>query len=661
MCKVILFAGTTEGRVLAEFLSKRNIEAHVCVATEYGGELLPDRRALEISGERLDEAQMEALFTENDCPLVIDATHPYAAEVTRNIKKACEASGAEYVRVLRDNEAQEENADCVYVESVEEAVAFLETTQGNILATTGSKEAHKYTALPDYRERVFLRVLSLPDVVEQCAEQGFQGKNLIAMQGPFSKEMNAAMLRRFSCRYLVTKMSGTSGGFREKLEAARECGCTPVIIGRPLRESGISVNECKRILCEKFALESRADISLVGIGMGSRDSRTVEAETVLREAQLLIGAKRMTDSVGVRSGQDIYNEYDSEKIASYIENHPEYEKIAIVLSGDVGFYSGARKLTEKLGENVRIVCGVSSAAYFMSRIGKSWDDALLVSAHGKEVSMIPLIKSHRKVFAILGSRDGISTLAQKLMEFGMENVTVYTGERLSYADEKVQHGKPADFIGYEADTLSVVCIENEEFTQYPATHGIKDEAFLRDQVPMTKEEIRTVSLSKLRLTENSVCYDVGAGTGSVAVEMALRVPYGKVYAIEKKPQAVELLKKNRLKFAAENMKIINGTAPEVLETIEDVPTHAFIGGSSGNMRAILNALLACNPSIRIVINCIALETATEALQCLNELPFAEKEIVQLSVSRSENVGSYHMMMGENPIYIISCTGNGGES
>lgn len=213
MCKVMVFAGTTEGRELAEFLAEREIPAHICVATEYGEQLLPQGKGLEISHERLTAEDMESLMKKKGIRMVLDATHPYAAEVTANIKSACEYTGVSYVRVLRENQKDNHRGDCVYVDSVEEAVAFLEHTSGNILATTGSKEAAKYTALTDYGHRVFLRVLSLPNVVKQCQELGFQGKNLICMQGPFSLELNEAMLRQWNCKYLVTKMSGNTGGF----------------------------------------------------------------------------------------------------------------------------------------------------------------------------------------------------------------------------------------------------------------------------------------------------------------------------------------------------------------------------------------------------------------------------------------------------------------
>ena len=657
MYKVIVFAGTTEGREIAEFLDRKGISAHICVATEYGEQLLQGGQNLEISHERLNAEEMELLIKEKKCEMVIDATHPYAAEVTINIKKACEAAEVSYIRVLRENQENQNSGDCLYADSVEDAVALLEHTKGNILATTGSKEAAKYTALTDYESRVFLRVLSLPDVVKQCKELGFQGKNLICMQGPFSKELNIAMLRQWDCKYLVTKMSGATGGFQEKIDAARICGCISVIIGRPIKESGLSVNECKRILCQKFSLKSQAEISLVGIGMGSAETRTAEASRAIRESDLLIGARRMIDSCR-EFGKDCYVEYDSQKIAQYLAEHPEYEKVAVLLSGDPGFNSGAKKLLDVLGNQVKVISGISSASYFMSRIQKSWDDVLITSAHGKHTNLVSLIKRNKKVFSILGTRDGIRNLAQEMAALGLNRAQLYTGECLSYPDEKIRKGAPEDFLNYEADPLSVVYVENPDAQKEYVTHGIPDTEFLREKVPMTKEEVRTVSLSKLHLEEDSVCYDVGAGTGSVSIEMASRAWNGKVYAIEKKALAVELLKKNREKFAVENLEIIEGTAPEALENLEP-PTHAFIGGSSGKMETILRLLLEKNPSVRIVINCIALETVSETLQCLKTLPVKEEEILQISVSKGKSIGNYHMMMGENPIYIISCTGGAG--
>ena len=653
MYKVIVFAGTTEGYEISRFLSENQLPVLACVATEYGSKSLQENSCLHVQAGRLDEQQMRDLFFREKPELVLDATHPYAAEVTQNIRKACEKTGVSYTRILRTGSEQQ---NAVYVRDAKEAAEYLEGTEGNVLLTTGSKELAVFTSVTDYNKRLFARVLSLPSVIESCQALGFEGRNLIAMQGPFSKELNQAMLEQYQCKYLVTKDSGKAGGFLEKIQAAEALGVTAVIIGRPLAEEGLSLKECRHMLIERYGLKKEQKVTLLGIGMGSIGTLTLEGREAVRNADLIVGARRMVDAVRL-PGQDFLYEYRSREIVEYLAEHPEYTRVVIALSGDVGFYSGAKKLVELLGPETKMLCGISSVVYFMSKIGLSWDDAKIVSAHGKTCNLISLIRENRKVFAILGTNDGVRNLAEKLTFYGMGDVILYVGENLSYDNEKILSKQAKELVSYEGDPLSVICAYNPWAEPEPATHGLSDEEFIRGKAPMTKAEVRTVSLAKLKLSKDAVCYDIGAGTGSVSVEMALRASEGEVYAIEKKEDALALLAQNKKKFALDHMYIIPGTAPEALEELP-VPTHAFIGGSSGNMKEIVELLIKKNPQVRIVINCITLETVGEALGCIRELAKqegceCENEIVQLCVSRSKNIGRYHMMMGENPIYIIT--------
>ena len=653
MYKVIVFAGTTEGYEISRFLSENQLPVLACVATEYGSKSLQENSCLHVQAGRLDEQQMRDLFFREKPELVLDATHPYAAEVTQNIRKACEETGVSYTRILRTGSEQQ---NAVYVRDAKEAAEYLEGTEGNVLLTTGSKELAVFTSVSDYNKRLFARVLSLPSVIESCQALGFEGRNLIAMQGPFSKELNQAMLEQYQCKYLVTKDSGKAGGFLEKIQAAEALGVTAVIIGRPLAEEGLSLKECRHMLIERYGLKKEQNVTLLGIGMGSIGTLTLEGREAVRNADLIVGARRMVDAVRL-PGQDFLYEYRSREIAEYLAEHPEYTRVVIALSGDVGFYSGAKKLVELLGPETKMICGISSVVYFMSKIGLSWDDAKIVSAHGKTCNLISLIRENRKVFAILGTNDGVRNLAEKLTFYGMGDVILHVGENLSYDNEKILSKQAKELVSYEGDPLSVICAYNPGAEPEPATHGLSDEEFIRGKAPMTKAEVRTVSLAKLKLSKDAVCYDIGAGTGSVSVEMALRASEGEVYAIEKKEDALALLAQNKKKFALDHMYIIPGTAPEALEELP-VPTHAFIGGSSGNMKEIVELLIKKNPQVRIVINCITLETVGEALGCIRELAKqegceCENEIVQLCVSRSKNIGRYHMMMGENPIYIIT--------
>lgn len=186
---------------------------------------------------------------------------------------------------------------------------------------------------------------------------------------------------------------------------------------------------------------------------------------------------------------------------------------------------------------------------------------------------------------------------------------------------------------------------------------MRDELFIRGAVPMTKSEVRAVSISKLELEEDSVLYDVGAGTGSVSIEAASFLKKGKVYAIERKEEAISLIKANKERFHAECLEIVEGTAPQAMVSLE-APTHVFIGGTSGSMKEVLSLVLQKNPKVRIVINVLALESLSEILTWLKENSIAA-EIVQVQVSKAKEAGTYHLMMGQNPVYVISFGGEGG--
>ncbi len=237
--KLLLFAGTTEGRRLLDFLTRQRIPCDVCVATEYGRDLLQDVPAgmARVLTGRLDEAAMEGLLRETGYALCVDATHPYAVEVTKNIRAAANAAGVPLLRLLRDAGRED---GVIRFSTLDEAVEYLAEHPGNVLSTIGSKELSALTRLEGFGKRIFARILPLAGAVEQCVSMGFQGQNLVCMQGPFSKELNAAMLRQFGCRFLLTKNSGAAGGFEEKLAAARETGAQVLLIGRPAEAEGMS-------------------------------------------------------------------------------------------------------------------------------------------------------------------------------------------------------------------------------------------------------------------------------------------------------------------------------------------------------------------------------------------------------------------------------------
>lgn len=662
MCNICVFAGTTEGRELVEFLAGQDCRVTACVATEYGETLLPEADNLTVSAKRLDQEAMASMLQENRFDLVLDATHPYAQAVTENIRSACMAAETPYLRVCR--EASRVDSQDVYVPDIEAAVDFLNGTEGNILLTTGSKELSKYAGLKDFGERVYARVLPMDSSLASCQAAGLKPARIIAMQGPFTEELNTAMLTFTNARFLVTKDGGEKGGFSAKASAAHKAGAVLVIIGRPPQVEGLSLPDAIRELKNRFGFAAKPTVFVVGVGPGSKAAMTQEVREAIEGADCLIGAKRMLEAVAA-PGQAVFDAIAPKAIGDYIENHGEFRRFAVVMSGDTGFFSGTKKLLPLLKDaDVRVLPGISSLSCLCARLGVSYEDAVTVSLHGRSRDIARDVAENPKVFALVGGSDGVSNLCKTLTERGLGNVRVSVGQRLSYADETVTVGTAEELAGASFDSLSAVLIENDSCNAV-VTHGLPDSAFQRKVgqegvVPMTKEEVRSVCLSKLRLTSNALCWDIGAGTGSVSIEMAMQAKGGHVYAVERKDAAVELLEENKALFRAENLTVVPGLAPEACEDLP-APTHVFIGGSAGNMREILSLILKKNLNARIVATAIALESVAELTACLKEFPWKETEVVSMTVAKSRKAGPYHLMMGGNPVYVFTMQAGGGEA
>lgn len=336
--------------------------------------------------------------------------------------------------------------------------------------------------------------------------------------------------------------------------------------------------------------------------------------------------------------KEFFFEYETDKIKKILEEN-KCENAVILFSGDTSFFSGAKKLKEEF-PNAEIFAGISCVSYFCAKIGMAYDNMNIVSMHGRNCNIVSEVRENEKTFVLLGENP-----CDKLCRYGFENAEVYIGENLSYENEKILHGKARDFRDTKLASLSVAVIINNEYDKCTKI-GINDSEFVTGNAPMTKSEVRAVNISKLEIKDDDICYDIGAGTGSVSIEMALLCGKGKVYAIEKKAEAAELIKQNALKFHADNIEIICADAPNGMVGLLKAD-KVFIGGSSGNLYEIIEK---CDCK-KVVVNAITLETLSLAQESFEKLGY-EYEVTQICASRGRKVGGYNMMTAQNPVFII---------
>ncbi|HIX65714.1 MAG TPA: precorrin-6y C5,15-methyltransferase (decarboxylating) subunit CbiE [Candidatus Anaerotruncus excrementipullorum] len=397
------------------------------------------------------------------------------------------------------------------------------------------------------------------------------------------------------------------------------------------------------------------EISIVGAGMGSWELLTVQAARALENCQLLLGSRRLLEAFpGIGQVRELAA--TPQQVAQAVRAHPQLERACVLVSGDVGFYSLTKSLLalpELAG--ARVLCGISSLQYFCARLGQSWEEVAVLSLHGRQGDLEEAVRRSKKLFLLAGGATTPELICGRLAAAGLGELPVAVGEELGSPRERITRGTAAGLAGGRFSQLSVLLVENPA-PRRPVAPGLPDGAFLRGQTPMTKEEVRAVCLAKLHLQWGQTLWDVGAGTGSISVEAA-RLTGGEVCAIERDEQALALLQAQKERFGLARLRVVAGSAPAVLAGLP-APDGVFIGGSSGQLEGIFAAIRQANPTARVVLTAISLETLAQAADCFSRVLGVEPEVVQLMVAKAKRMGGHHLMLGQNPIYILS--GGGGK-
>ena len=408
-------------------------------------------------------------------------------------------------------------------------------------------------------------------------------------------------------------------------------------------------------------------VTIIGAGPGNPDLLSRAALDAIDIADVVIGAHRALAGIDVPPDVVRYELVKTADIVAALTDAASWQRAVVVMTGDVGLFSGARRLVEALSGDaqvdVRVIPGISSASYLAARLARPWQDWRFASAHGVACDIVAEAERAGELFLATSGGEDPSRLSGVLVQAGFGDARVTVAERLSYPDERITCATASEIAGQTFDDLNVMLIEfagGAASSRWPyASSGIPDELFIRGDVPMTKQEVRAVALAKLRLTATDTVWDVGAGTGSVSIEAALVARAGSVWAVERNATGVRLIRENADAFGCGNVHAVPGVAPEALAKLP-VPDAVFVGGSAGELPSIVEAALEKNSQVRLCVPCVTVETLTEACTLLSGSRFKGFEACQVSAARAEAVGSHHLMKAQNPVFLVSARGAGGE-
>lgn len=389
-------------------------------------------------------------------------------------------------------------------------------------------------------------------------------------------------------------------------------------------------------------------VYIVGIGPGSKEYILPHAIKVLENSDEIIGFGRAINSLDFIDSKKVKVNKISEAL-EYLDANKD-KNIAVAASGDPLFYGITNYIKSNYDGEINIVPGITSFQYLTSKLNKPWQNASLGSLHGREQSFIKGVLENNLSIWLTDSKNSPETLAKILLENGL-NPYIYVGENLSYEDERIESGTAEEIKTKEFKGLSIMIVEREEVDiKDKELHFIKDEELIRGNCPMTKEEIRILSIAKLNLREDSYVLDVGAGTGSISIQAAKFSPLGKVVAIEKDEDAIDTIKKNVNKFKLNNLELVEGEAMEVINNIDYSFDSIFIGGSGGNIEDIIKEYgKKLLPGGKMILNFITINNLYKAMDTLKVLGY-KVSCTQVSISKTK--GESYMLFGNNPIFII---------
>lgn len=407
--------------------------------------------------------------------------------------------------------------------------------------------------------------------------------------------------------------------------------------------------------------DERGLVYVVGVGNEGAESLTPRALTIVEKAELLAGGQRLLDCFPDVPAERVKIGARVDEALATVAARRHERRVVVLATGDPNYFGITRALLRHVpGEDLEIVPNVSALQWAFAKAREPWDDAAFLTVHGRSMAgLVDAVRGRRKVCLFTDERNTPAAIAKALLEAGLGSHRAILCEDLGGPSERVRHLSLEELARTEAHPLNTLIVLGEGAPE-PSREaawapGLPEEAFDQRKPKLgliTKREVRVLSLARLALPPDGVLWDIGAGSGSVSIEAARLAPRGRIFAVEKNAEDVEIIRANVARFAVPQVSVVHARAPERLETLP-APDAVFVGGSGGELREIL-ALAAAQlrPHGRIVVNAITLDTLHAAVTAFRELAL-EHEAILVSIARSKPLLGMMSFEALNPVYVVT--------
>lgn len=635
MSRVMVFAGLEEGVSLCERLSELDTVIDVYSEDDITAEKYPQKNNVNIHIKNLDTDTIKTEYEKLEPDVVIDGAHIADVNIHEAIKEVVPIKN--YIKLREERE----KLDVAYCNSMNEVVAMVNRTRSNVYFTTGDMYLEEISEVIESRKRVYIDLPKGNIFLRRAAASGISVSRINDIFD-YTEEELIGIIEGQDIKYIIVSSDESNARLKMMYNAAKKTNIIMIVL-KPEMES-LSVEE---VIAKVKSIDAVKQVYIIGAGVGNPKNMTIEAFEAIEKCEVVIGSEELINLLGIKN-KELHFAQGAEEIKEFINSH-YYNRLAVVTQGDVCLLNGIAEFTRALkGYDVVVIQGVSSIAYLAARLGIDWTNCITVDSVNDNI--LKAVAENKGSFVFTAGNT--NAVLRLLNDNGFENVAVCIAERLSLEDEKISTGYVYELVDGEYDVLTVMYLENVHYGK--ASSLVKEDSIIKGNIHCMNRNLRAVVMRDMDLRANEVIYDIGAGCGAMAVEIALISNRSRVYAIDNNELAVDLIERNCALYTISNIRAIQGDAIEVTGKLPKA-NAVIIENYDGNTVDLVRCIARLN-KVRFVVMTKGFDTAYKLLELMHKNYFEQIELKQISVSEGKNFGGDTNLIPEDTCFIIKGIG-----